>query len=85
MRRTGEHVLHDGRPVLDGAAAAFDTRVTVTAAQQGKPLAVSGPGGGTVRFTADWFLDEGGNVFLGTDSWNAGEYRSRPLRSVPAP
>ncbi|QQD74978.1 tandem-95 repeat protein [Curtobacterium sp. YC1] len=61
-----------------GAAAAFDTRVSVTSAQQGQPIAVTGPSGGTVRYTAYWYFDDDGDFFRSTDSWNAGETAPTP-------
>jgi hypothetical protein len=61
-----------------GSAAAFDTRVTVTSVQQGQPISVTGPSGGTVRYTAYWFFDADGRILMDTDSWNAGETAPTP-------
>jgi hypothetical protein len=62
-----------------GAAAAFDTRVSITTAQQGQPVSVTGPSGGTVRYTAYWYLDDDGNLPIGFPAgWNAGETAPTP-------
>lgn len=63
-----------------GNATALDSNLSVTAAQQGQPIAVTGPTGSgiSVRYTAYWYFDESGNVFRGTDSWNAGETAPTP-------
>ena len=48
-----------------GTAVALDTAATITTAQEGSPIAVSGPttpNGVTLTYTATWFLDAGGVV-----------------------
>ncbi|WIE63565.1 Ig-like domain-containing protein [Curtobacterium sp. MCLR17_036] len=66
-----------------GTAAAYDTTATVTSAQEGQPLGVTGPSGTGVgvHFTAYWYLDEEGTVpaLPRSAGWNAGEATPTPL------
>lgn len=56
-----------------GTVAALNTAVSVTDAQKGSALAVSGPpaaSGVTIRYTAEWSV---GAIPLSESSWNAGD------------
>ncbi|WXF89972.1 fibronectin type III domain-containing protein [Curtobacterium flaccumfaciens pv. flaccumfaciens] len=57
-----------------GNATALDANLSVATAQQGQPIAVTGPSGSgiTVRYTAYWYASDDGNGFPTTSSWDAG-------------